>query len=139
MRNDQGEKIMEQQNNSKSTKVMSTVISLLVIAAAVFLGSKLLCGDLFGNKSIDAAEKYVNHQVYSSLGLPCDSYKSDVIYSDGNTQLIAVKFYISGSDYVSGSYCVYCNRGYVVSSTKMMAAEYPYKSNIESLKAMFGI
>lgn len=38
---------MEQQNNSKSTKVMSTVISLLVIAAAVFLGSKLLSGDLY--------------------------------------------------------------------------------------------
>ena len=130
---------MEQQNNSKATKVISAVISLLVLAAAVFLGPKLLSGDLFGNKSIDAAEKYVNQQVYLSLGLPCDSYKSEVIYRDGDTQLIAVKFYISGSDYVSGSYCVYCNRGYVISSTKMMGAEYSYKSNIESLKALFGI
>ncbi len=111
---------------------------LIILGIALFL-SKVFFGDFFGTKAIDAAEKYVNQQVYESLGLPCDRYTSEPIYKDGDVRLIAVKFYLEGGSSASGSYCVYCKNGYAIGCTGMMGADYPYEENLEALQALFGI
>lgn len=133
---------MNEQNTSSNTgnrRVGGILVRIIVIVAIVILLPKVLNIDLFGNKSVEAAEKYVNQQVYYSLGLACDHYKSEVIYKDGDVKLIAVQFYLPKATSASGSYCVYCDGGYVVSSTKMMGADYPYRDNLSNLKALFGI
>ena len=48
--------------------------------------------------SKDAAEKYVGQQVYRSLGIVCERYRTEVIYKDGDTRLIAVQFYTEGPE-----------------------------------------
>ena len=129
---------MEQKLNS-SNKLKNTIVPIAIILIFVFVIPKLIHGDFFGNKAIDSAEKYVNQQVYTSLGIPCEKYNSEIIYKSGDIKLISVKFYTANSSVAVGSYCVYCDDEYVVNSTTMMGAEYSYKEHIEELKALFGI
>lgn len=128
---------MERNSNSGLQRI---VVPLAMVLIGVFAVSKLIGGNLFGSKSIESAEKYVNQQVYQSLGITCDKFDSDIIYKSKDGQLVAVIFYTEGSTNPGGSCCVYCNDiGYVVNSTKIMASEYPYKKYIDELKALFGI
>lgn len=117
--------------------------SIALFLCIVLSLSLTACGNSMSVDSsqinIDAAEKYVNQQVYISLGITCEKYDSDVIYKSENRQLTSVKFYTEGASRALGSYCVYCVNGYVISSTGMNHAEYPYEDNIEELKALFGI
>lgn len=103
----------EQNKPSDATKrnVVHLAIRIIIVLVILFLIPKFLSGDLFGKKSMDAAEKYVNQQVYNSLGIACDHYQSDVIFKDGNIKLIAVQFYLPNAASPSGSYCVYCENG----------------------------
>ena len=107
--------------------VANIVMRIVIVLVILFLITRFIKGDIFGKKSIDAAEKYVNQQVYNSLGLVCDYYKSEIIFNEGDIKLVAVQFYLPDATSPSGSYCVYCKNGYVVNSTKMMGAEFPYK------------
>lgn len=119
-------------------KAGGVVLSLLFVLGA-FLIPRGRVGDWFGNKSKDAAEKYVAQQVYRSSGLVCESYRSEVVYKDGDTRLIAVQFYTKGAKAAGGSFCVYCVAGVVRSSTNMMGSGYDYKEALPELKALFGI
>ena len=122
-----------------SNRAKSFIHAILVVAVGVFIVPKLFGGDLFGNNAVDAAEKYVNQQVYYSLGITCEKYDTDVIYKKHVTHPITIQIYTEGSSIAVGSYCVYCEDGYVSNSTKMMGAEYPYEDHIDELKALFGI
>ena len=126
-------------SNIANRSVTRILIRIVVIVAVVFLLPKIISGDILGNKSVDAAEKYVSQQVYSSLGIACDHFKSKVIYKEGDVKLITVQFYLPDATSPSGSYCVYCDGGYVVNSTKMLEADYPYRDKLSELKALFGI
>ncbi len=119
--------------------VANIVMRIVIVLVILFLITRFIKGDIFGKKSIDAAEKYVNQQVYNSLGLVCDYYKSEIIFNEGDIKLVAVQFYLPDATSPSSSYCVYCKNGYVVNSTKMMGAEFPYKDKLSELKALFGI
>ena len=133
---------MNEQNAAPETPKRNSgqiVLRILIIAVILFVIPKFTSGDLFGKKAIDAAEKYVNQQVYTSLGLSCDRFQSEIIFKDGSTKLITVNFYFSDSSSTVGSYCVYCQNGYVVSSTTMMGANYPYRDYLSDLKDLFGI
>lgn len=126
------------EDNSCGIKLKSIVGSLLVLVILFIVIPNFMDGS-FGNKSIEAAEKHVNQQVYVTLGITCEKYDSNVIYKSKDIQLISVKFYTKGSPNAAGSYCVYCVNGYVINSTNMMGAEYSYKEHIDELKALFGI
>ena len=89
--------------------------------------------------SKDAAEKYVGQQVYRSLGIVCERYRTEVIYKDGDTRLIAVQFYTEGAGAAGGSFCVYCVAGTVCSSTNRMGSGYDYEEVLPELKALFGL
>ena len=89
--------------------------------------------------SKDAAQKYVGQQVYRSLGIVCERYRTEVIYKDGDTRLIAVQFYTEGAGAAGGSFCVYCVAGTVCSSTTMMGSGYDYEEALPELKALFGL
>ncbi len=131
---------MENQSQQKVKPILGGGIgSLIIVLLAILVFPKIISGDLFGNKSTKAAEKYVNQQVYTTSGITCDRFKSETVYKDGDVRLIAVEFYFEDSSSAVGSYCVYCNGGYVSSSTKMMGAGYDYKSHLAELKALFGI
>lgn len=114
------------------------VLSLLFVIA-VLLIPRWLGGDPFGSKSKDSAEKYVGQQVYRSLGIVCERYRTEVIYKDGDTRLIAVQFYTEGAGAAGGSFCVYCVAGTVCSSTTMMGSGYDYEEALPELKALFGL
>ena len=73
-------------------------------------------GILGGSKAEEAAEKYVNRSVYSSLGVVPTNFKSETIYRDGNKRLIEVKYGLDSNDW-DGTYCVYTNGEYVVNCT----------------------
>lgn len=124
-------------------RIVSIILGVIVIVAGQFLLPKILNNDTSGKKSsneaIAAAEKYVNHQVYTSLGVACERYSSEVIYKEGERALIAVRFYLPDATSPNGSYCVYCYYGSAINSTKMMGADYRYKDNLPNLKALFGI
>ena len=79
------------------------------------------------------------HYYNSSYRTEWEVYDTDVIYKKDGTRLIVIQFYTEGSSIAVGSYCVYCEDGYVSNSTKMMGAEYPYEDHIDELKALFGI
>lgn len=133
---------MENLKNILNSKVVGRILLFVVIFAVV---SALTNG--LNNKSskaeeaeaVEAAEKYVNQQVYRSLGVPCERYKSKVIYHDKEVRLIAVDFYYEGASNPNGSYCVYCKYKHVIDSTKMMGPGYDFKGSLNELKALFGV
>ncbi len=67
----------EQNKPSDAIKrnVVHIAIRIIIVLVILFLIPKFLNGDLFNKKSIDAVEKYVNLQVYTSLGIVCDHYE----------------------------------------------------------------
>lgn len=88
--------------------------------------------------AIEAAEKWVNQQVYSSLGILPKEFKSVVIYKDGQTRLIEVKFELLDENW-DGTYCVHTDQKYVLGGTNMMGGGYSFKSHLEEAKAIFGL
>ena len=112
-----------------------SVLAVIIVFFAVYLFS----GDPFGTKAIDSAEKFVNQQVYTALGLPCERFDSECIYKDGDIRLICVYFYFEDSSTPIGSYCVYCVDGYAYNSTSMMGPSYDFRDSLPELRALFGI
>lgn len=95
----------------------------------------------FGGSSSAAkktAESFVKKDVYSSLGIVADTFSSEVIYKNGSSRLIVVKFGVGSKDWM-GAYCVYTEGKRLSNSTTMMPPGYDFEENIEQSKALFGL
>lgn len=143
MENQQTQNVTETpatQPNTFQKKKLPLLNFLPVIICAIgllyILGTST--GILGGNKAEDAAEKYVNRSVYSSLGVVPNNFKSETIYRDGKKRLIEVKYGLDSNDW-DGTYCVYTNGEYVVNCTEMLGAGFDCESNLSEIKALFGL
>ena len=142
---------MNKGNDSKSN-IIRIIITVGFFIAVFFIVRNLINGNNNGivggnndyeKKSIEAAEKLANQQVYETIGVAPEKLTSQVIYKETNKDekiyLIVVKYYLRKTDGPGGAICVYCNYGYAINSTEIKHPDYPYKNYLNELKALFGI
>lgn len=126
--------------DKKSNSVINIILKIGIFALAFIIVTAISSGSIGSRrKNVEAAEKYANHQVYLSLGLTPEKFKSEVVYKSGGKYLIVVKYWLNSANYAGGSICVYCGNGVAYSSTSLMPSDYDYEKNINSIKAFFGI
>lgn len=124
------------QENAKKTN--GNLIKVLIILLPVIFYFIFNSGGSSEKDAIEAAEKWVNKQVYSSLGVLPQEFRSVEIYKEGKKRLIEVKFGLKDKNW-DGTYCVYTEREYVLGGTNMMGADYSFKSHLAETKAIFGL
>ncbi len=121
----------------KKVSLLSLLPVIIAIISLIYIFGTS-AGLFGGSKAEEAAEKYVNRSVYSSLGVVPTNFKSETIYRDDNKRLIEVKYGLDSRDW-DGTYCVYTNGEYVVNCTEMLGAGFDCESKLEELKALFGL
>ncbi|MGN1161879.1 MAG: hypothetical protein ACI4SX_06505, partial [Candidatus Fimenecus sp.] len=135
------------QKKSSNWKIIPTVITIIgfvYIVVLLFGGSN---GDLsFGgsnseeSKAIEAAEKHVKQSVYVDVGVVPESFKSKVIYKDGDKRLIWVRVALEeGSSDWGAGYCVYTIHDIVRNCTESMGGGYDFEDHLEEIKALFAL
>ncbi len=143
MENQQTQNITEAKSTQPTTPQKKKLLLLRFLPIIICIIGLLYVfgtstGILGGSKAEEAAEKYVNRSVYSSIGVVPTNFKSETIYRDGNKRIIEVKYGLDSADW-DGTYCVYTNGEYVVNCTAMLGAGFDCESNLTEIKALFGL
>ena len=126
------------QKKSSNWKIIPTVITIIGFVYIVVL----LFGGSNGeeSKSIEAAEKHVKQSVYVDVGVVPESFKSKVIYKDGDKRLIWVRVALEeGSSDWGAGYCVYTIHDIVWNCTESMGGGYDFEDHLEEIKALFAL
>lgn len=126
------------QKKSSTWKIIPTVITIVGFVYIAFL----LFGGGIGeeSKAIEAAEKHVKQSVYQEVGVVPESFKSEVIYKDGDKRLIWVRVALEeDSDDWGAGYCVYTIHDIVRNCTESMGGGYDFEDHLEEIKALFAL
>lgn len=126
------------QKKSSAWKIIPTVITIIGFVYIAFL----LFGGGIGeeSKAIEAAEKHVKQSVYQEVGIVPESFKSEVIYKDGDKRLIWVRVALEeDSDDWGAGYCVYTIHDIVRNCTESMGGGYDFEDHLEEIKALFAL
>lgn len=126
------------QKKSSAWKIIPTVITIVGFVYIAFL----LFGGGIGeeSKAIEAAEKHVKQSVYQEVGIVPESFKSEVIYKDGDKRLIWVRVALEeDSDDWGAGYCVYTIHDIVRNCTESMGGGYDFEDHLEEIKALFAL
>lgn len=126
------------QKKSSAWKIIPTVITIVGFVYIAFL----LFGGGIGeeSKAIEAAEKHVKQSVYQEVGVVPESFKSEVIYKDGDKRLIWVRVALEeDSDDWGAGYCVYTIHDIVRNCTESMGGGYDFEDHLEEIKALFAL
>lgn len=126
------------QKKSSNWKTIPTVITIIGFVYIAFI---LFGGNIGGEtKAVESAEKHVKQSVYREVGVVPESFKSKVIYKDGDKRLIWVRVALEeGSSDWGAGYCVYTIHDIVWNCTESMGGGYDFEDHLEEIKALFAL
>ena len=130
------------ENNENSTQTTNTKNKGISIGSLIALVIFLVCMfNVVVKPAIEVpktAKAHVKQEVMSELGVVATNFSTDTIYKSGKDKLVVVKYGLDSSGY-DGSMCVYFKENRYYSSTSIMPVDYEWRSNIEAVKAYFGL